>query len=592
MAIKKNVFALGLAAALALGVIVVRSQDDDDTGPGPTTINKNGFEIDERSVGRIVADETLASGDLVQLDDVTAVPGPLALPQIQRRGGNVQVNDPSLDNIQVFPLFRPFVEYTQSETSLVQRGQRIVASYNSSANQPLVQISPTTLAFVRRFLSGYSTSTDGGKTWTSGFFPPVPGSIFTFGDPSIDGDRNGNFYFAGLGADAASRFTIQINKSTDGGLTWSGAIVVAQDDGGDKEWIAVGRDPFIDTRDNVYVTWTSFQASGAQLRFGRSFDGGATWATKTIFAPTTDPDPTHPQNSLQFTTPYVDPATGKLYVPFVQFSNSDVDFIRIMESDDAGDTFSFVDFNVPGAPLPSLLPIVQSGELIDMGSGGIRLGVHAGPFIPGRFGLRMFRQVSRLVTQPAFAAREGVLYLAWSNSTSPIFGDPFGHSNILFTRSDTNGGNWTAPAQVNPAVATDVHHVLPSLDIDASGVGVHVSYYTQHTNETVDVDMANSLDRGDSFPTSRAVRVTSTNFVLPPTVNRIGAFPTTTNYDRTIVAGYSLGEYMSVKSANGGVSVLWGDARNTVVEPVNALSPLSGVTHSQQDVMFQKVKAQ
>jgi hypothetical protein len=90
------------------------------------------------------------------------------------------------------------VEYTQSETSLVQRGQRIVASYNTSANQPLVQISPGILQFVHRFLSDYSTSTDGGKTWTSGFFPPVPGSIFTFGDPSIDGDRNGNFYFAGL----------------------------------------------------------------------------------------------------------------------------------------------------------------------------------------------------------------------------------------------------------------------------------------------------------------------------------------------------------------------------------------------------------
>jgi hypothetical protein len=204
----------------------------------------------------------------------------------------------------------------------------------------------------------------------------------------------------------------------------------------------------------------------------------------------------------------------------------------------------------------------------------------------------MFRQVSRLVTQPAFAARDGILYLAWSNSTSPIFGDPNAHSNILFTRSDTNGGSWTEPAQANPAVATDVHHVLPSLDIDSSGIGVHISYYTQHTNETVDVDMANSLDRGNSFPTSRATRVTSTNFALPPTVNRIGTFPTTTNYDRTIQPGYSLGEYMSVKSANGGVSVLWGDARNTVVEPVNSLSPLSGVTHSQQDVMFQKVKAQ
>ena len=52
MSIRKNVFVLGLATALALGVIVVRSEDDDDVEPGPTTVNKNGFEIDERSVGR------------------------------------------------------------------------------------------------------------------------------------------------------------------------------------------------------------------------------------------------------------------------------------------------------------------------------------------------------------------------------------------------------------------------------------------------------------------------------------------------------------------------------------------------------------
>jgi hypothetical protein len=36
---------------------------------------------------------------------------------------------------------------------------------------------------------------------------------------------------------------------------------------------------------------------------------------------------------------------------------------------------------------------------------------------------------------------------------------------------------------------------------------------------------------------------------------------------------------------------LWGDARNSVTEPVNPLDPISGLTHSQQDVFFQEVKA-
>ncbi len=387
--------------------------------------------------------------------------------------------------------------------------------------------------------------------------------------------------------------TIQVNRSTDGGATWSPAVVVQQDNGGDKEWLTVGKDPNVPSRDNVYVTWTSFQSTGAELRFGRSIDGGVTWTTQTIFAPSADPNPVNPQNSLQFTTPTVDPITGQLYVPFVQFSNSDVDFIRILRSDDGGDTFSFVAFNVPGAPSPTLLPIVQSGELIDMGSGGIRLGIHAGAPLAGRFGLRQFVQVSRLVTQPDFIARNGVLYLAWSNSTSPFFGDPTAGSNILFIRSDNGGGTWTSPIQVNPTASADVHHVLPAMDVDTDPNGVHIGYYTQHADETVDFDMANSHDRGTSFPAARTVRVSSTNSVLPPTVVRLTANPTpTTNYDRTIASGYSLGEYVGVRSFNGGVYALWGDARNSVTEPVNPLSPLSGITHSQQDVRFQALKAQ
>jgi hypothetical protein len=166
------------------------------------------------------------------------------------------------------------------------------------ARNHIVQIAPGILGYKQVFLSGYSTSSDGGQTWTSSSMPPVPGRTFTLGDPSIGVDRNGNFYFSGLGFDAAGKFTIQVNKSTDGGRTFSPAVVVQQDDGGDKEWIAVGKDPFVPNRDNVYVTWTSFQATGAQLRFGRSTDGGVTFATKTIFAPPADPNPQNPQNAL------------------------------------------------------------------------------------------------------------------------------------------------------------------------------------------------------------------------------------------------------------------------------------------------------
>ena len=200
-----------------------------------------------------------------------------------------------------------------------------------------------------------------------------------------------------------------------------------------------------------------------------------------------------------------------------------------------------------------------------------------------------------MTLQPAFAARNGKLYLAWNNSTSPFFGDPAGKSNILFMNSEEGGGTWTGPVVVDPLLSTDIQHVLPSLAIDEDPNGVHISYYTQHSNGTVDLDMANSHDGGSSFPTDRTVRVTSASFNLPPTNIPI---PTAsnpfaaTNYDRQIAVCYALGEYQSVTTANGSVYVGWGDARNLITEPINSLDPISGQTHSEQDVFFQKVKAQ
>ncbi|MBI1787463.1 MAG: exo-alpha-sialidase [Acidobacteria bacterium] len=578
----------GIFCAASVSVLLA------DTGLGK--VNKKGIDLDLRSNGRAAADEMVATGGIVTLDEVSPVPGESVVPQIQLRGGNVQANDGGLDNIQVFTGFRPYVKFTQSETTVAAYGKNIVATYNTSANQPLVQVSPTSLAFVRRFFSGFSTSNDGGETWTSGFIPPVPGSIFTFGDGVVAAGRHGDFYFSGLGTDALGGFTIQVNKSNDGGRTWSDAVVVQQDNGGDKEWIAVGPDPGTKNRDNLYVTWTSFQSTGAQLRFGRSTDGGATWVTKTLLAPPTNPNPAMPTNALQFSAPYVDPITGRLYVPFLHFSNADADFIRVLVSDDAGETFSFLNFNVPGAPIASGVPAVQPGELCDCGGGptggGFRLIIHAGANIGGgRFGLRRFVRSARMVMQPAFAARNGMLYLAWPNSTSPVFGDPAGQSNILFMRSEDGGVTWSAPMQANPSVATDIHHVLPALAIDTDPNDVHIAYYTQHSDGTIDVDLANSHDRGQSFPADRTVRLSSTASALAPTNIPLTGF-NTTNYDRTVRPCYNLGEYLGLTAANGSVYAVWGDGRNSVTEPVNSLDPISGQTHPQQDVFFQKVKAQ
>jgi BNR repeat-like domain len=605
-----------LAAFFVLSVGAAIAQETGDDNPPPAwLLRKLGVDIDLRSGSRVFADELANSGGIILPDEGSPLSTSLGtVPQVQLRGGNVQVNDPTFDFIQIFPGFRPFLHLVESETSVAAVGRNIVATYNTSAGLHLIPAPPPfppgTLLVDRVNLSGFSTSSDGGKTWTSGFLPAAGPNGATEGDPALGSDRSGNFHFAGLGTDANGHFGIVVNNSSDGGQTWSPAVVVQLDNGADKEWLAVGPDPTHKNQDNIYVTWTSFQSTGAQLRFGRSTDGGVTWTTKTIFAPA--PDPTHPgnpQNFLQFTNPAVDGITGRLYVPFLQFSQLDQDFIRMLISDDGGETFSFATFNIPGAPLPTVLPITQPGTLTECGativrptgrppfiSVNARLTIHAGPSKPGgATPLPRFVQASRLTVQPAIAARNGVVYLAWSNSTSLSFGDPTSHSNILFMRSDDGGQSWTGPLQVNPSSASDVQHVLPALTIDEDPNGVHVLYFSQHSNESVDVDLANSHDHGETFPADRTVHVTNAPFVLPPSnvpiPSALQPF-STTNYDRQIAQCYALGEYPSVASANGAIHTLFGSGHNTITEPVNALDPLSGQKHTKMDVLYQKVKAQ
>jgi hypothetical protein len=561
-------------------------------------VSKLGEEVDIRSGARILADELANGGTLLLPESGSAGGGGATQASIQTRGGNLQVNDPSKDGlVQTFPGFRPFVRATQSEVSSAASGRNIVVTFNDSTG---IHVSPGSgggLIVDQVLLSGFSVSNDGGQTWTAGLMPPAAGAFSTYGDPSVGVDRHGIFYFAQLGTTAGDlNGAIVVNKSTDGGKTFLPGVVVQADDGSDKEWLAVGPDPSAKNRDNIYVTWTSFQDDGScQLRFGRSIDSGNTFTARTIYAPPADSNPANPQNCLTFSNPVVDQITGTLYVPFLHFSNADQDFVQMLISDDAGTTFRFATFNIAGAPDATVVPVTQPGELTACSYTNLRLTIHGSLNSgPGIFGFPRYVNASRMTLQPAAAARNGVVYLAWSNSTSLVFGDGRAKSNVLFIRSDDGGSTWSAPVVANPAVVGDRHHVLPALAIDNDPNDVHISYYTQHEDDSIDLDLANSHDRGASFPSDNMLRVTTSSMTLPPTNVRLTNAPMflSTNYDRQIAQCYALGEYQSVISANGSVYVGWGDTRNSITEPVNSLNPISGQTHPQEDVFFQKVKAQ
>jgi hypothetical protein len=516
----------------------------------------------------------------------------------EKEGNNVQANTPALDHLQIVPGTRPFEFSIQSETSIASFRDSIVIGYNSTADQGVV---PTGAGFFAH-LSAFSVSHDGGRTWASGFVPPVPGSPFTFGDPSVGVDRAGHFYYVSLGVDAnAPIFTtaVIINKSTDkptdARATFAPATVVARDPGSDKPWLAVGPDPAHKRQDNLYVAWTSFQAGGgAELRFARSTDGGATWSPqRTLFAPV-DGGPSGMSPFIQFANPTVDQSTGRLFIPFLHLGNLDTDLIRVLVSDDAGDTFAFLEFDVPGAPDKAGVPNVTPGTLSDCGpTGGVRPVLSQGMNLGGgRFGLPRFRQSTRLITQPSAAAARGKLFIAFNSSTSAFFGDPNSRSEIRLVFSTDGGRTLFGPLTVAAATDADPRHVLPSLSMDKDGDDVSVAYYVQQADGRVRVDVTRGEieHEGRRFRAKPPARVSRVSFDLVPSNNPFpGEFDPffTTNYDRTVAACYNLGEYLGITQADEGVFAAWGDNRNMWRAPSG--SPAPG-THSQTDIFFQRIE--
>jgi hypothetical protein len=581
-----------LSALLLISVPSLSGAADGDEGR-PT--NKG---VDLRSHARELRDEVRAQGLAQEFGVPSGVSAPLSVqgPSALNSLANVQVNDPALDNIKFFPGTRPFESSIQSETSIAAFGDDIVVGYNSSADQLVVQ-DPVTGALRRVFIhfSGFSASHDGGKTWVSGFVPPNEGSVFTFGDPSVGVDRAGNFYYASLGVTALGNGAVLVNKSTDRGATFAPAMVAAEDNGSDKEWLAIGPDPVQPSRDNLYVAWTSFQEQSSQLSLARSTDGGSSWESKTLFAPE-DGGPTGMSTFIQFANPVVDASNGRLYIPFLHFSNFDADFIKVLVSDDAGETFRFLRFDVVGAPDPFGFPNVTPGVVSDCGSpgGGIRIVLRQGPDLGGgRFGLPRFRQSTRLTTQPAAAAAQGKLFIAFNSSTSPISGDPSSRSEIRLLFSPDGGETWAPAATVAAASDAEPQHVFPAIAVDNAGQQVHVAYYAQQGGAgQLRVDLASGTVEGRSFVLEELKQLSSVAFDLTPSNNPIptAASPfAATNYDRTIAVCYNLGEYLDIRQSGDQVIAAWGDNRNPWTSPPG--SPAAGV-HPQPDVFFQAISTQ
>jgi hypothetical protein len=368
----------------------------------------------------------------------------------------------------------------------------------------------------------------------------------------------------------------------------------------------VGPDPNIPSRDNVYVTWTSYRSADAPLLFSRSTDGGATWSPATTLFAYADDGVLSGQ--ITMSNPTVDKSNGRLYVPFTQLDHINgstplsggADMVRVLVSDDGGNTFYPLAFNMAGAPDPFGYPNFWPGTVADCGQqGGSRSVIKQRPDIGGGiygelYGQPRYVHCTRTIEQPATVAQNGRVIIALNASIGDAATNPAAPSQIVALYSKNGGNSWLPPFVVAPATANDPQHFHPAVALTPDGTTLYIAYYVQQSNEKIRTELASLRITGNGLQLLSRRALSSVAFDLPPSTIPSPLPPLKTedsiNFDQTAVSGYALGEYMGVTTdASGNPMAAWGDGRNTWVSPANGLYP---GPHPKSDVFFVRLGSQ
>ena len=128
---------------------------------------------------------------------------------------------------------------------------------------------------------GFSTSTDGGQSWISGFLPGITtaagGTFDRASDAAVAYDaRHDVWMISTLAISNARGQTVLTSRSTDGGLTWGDPVTTAPGGGLDKNWIVCDNGPASPYAGNCY-TEVDDNGAGNRIKMSTSTDGGLTW---------------------------------------------------------------------------------------------------------------------------------------------------------------------------------------------------------------------------------------------------------------------------------------------------------------------------
>ena len=422
------------------------------------------------------------------------------------------------------------------------------------------------LALLRIFTEAY-VSKDGGQSWTN--VHPPHGSYRFLTDPALAFDADGHLYWSNVAshdsvAGAFSDVGVIVERSDDGGITWTDPVTVAAGNGtisnggsnvqfNDKDWIAVDRGTS-GHRGSVYVTWARQEyrkdvQTESPIFFVRSRDGGATWTSGTEISGSsplcsgqgaTGPTTRCDQNDAGFSSPIVAP-DGTVYVAFLNHQAQGGtlrDQVLIVSSTDAGDHWS---------------PPRQVVGLIHDGAGDYPVNWRSDSTLTG-CQFRIFA-AGNLVMSTA-AANPGQLYYVYAENLDP---GATARTNIMATTSIDGGASWSTPALVK---SSRYDQIFPWAAVGLDGK-VRVGF----------VDRARTAPRGqtcvygytlatasDLAATSFTTKRLDTGTSVASDARWFTNFAVTGNYNTRFI-----GDYTNIAiSPDGSVWSAWTDMRDTV----------------------------
>ncbi len=346
------------------------------------------------------------------------------------------------------------------------QSQNVMISNQNNPTEPSIKINPnnTNNMVAGTVLNHYYYSNDAGQTWQSGI---LNSSYGVWGDPVIDVDNDGNFYYFHLSNPPGGNWIDRIvcQKSTDNGQTWNDGTFTGLNGtkAQDKHWTIIDKNT-----NTIYMTWTQFDIYGSsdpndksQILFSKSTDQGDTW-TAPVKVNIVDGDCIDSDNTVEGAVPALGP-NGEIYVSWAGPNG-----LVFNKSLDGGNTW------------------LNQEIAIDPMPGGWDYG------IPG-----IYRANGLPVTKCDLSGgvNHGTIYINWTDQRNGT-----DDTDVWLVKSTDGGDTWSTPVRVNDD-PPGKHQFFTWMDIDQTNGNLFFVFYDRrnYTDTQTDVYLAYSTDGGTTF---------------------------------------------------------------------------------------------